>query len=335
MHDVISLDHGAGGTAMRSLINDVLLSRYNSPELHRLDDGARLSLAEKEVVFTTDSYVIQPLFFNGGDIGTIAVSGTVNDLLVMGSSPCCISVGMILEEGLDLSTLERIAQSIANTAAQARVSIVTGDTKVVPRGQCDQIFINTSGIGTYPLGQGLCSSDIAAGDALIVSGTIGDHAVAILESRLTLQHKLNAQSDCSPLTNMIEKVLSIHSTVKWMRDPTRGGLAAVLDELAQAGPFGIEVEEPLVPVTETTQAVCELLGYDPLHLANEGKVVMVVDAKEAASVLSTLRTTTEGKHASIIGRIVSKGTHRLTLKTKSGGNRLIHRPSGELLPRIC
>ncbi len=331
----ITLDHGAGGTTMRNLIQDVFMKSFDNPELSALADGAKLTLPSAQIVFTTDSYVVQPLVFPGGDLGKLAVCGTVNDLLVMGAQPLYLSLGMIIEEGLPLELLKKIVSSIAQTAVEANVAIVTGDTKVVPRGQCDQLFINTSGIGSLPLGNGLSAEPIMAGDAIIVSGTLGDHAMAILSARngLTVSHSL--VSDCAPLVELIGAVLKTHTTVKWMRDATRGGVAAVLDELSSGFLCGIEIHESRIPSADATRAICELLGFDPLHLANEGKIVAVVAKEHAESVIATMRATNHGKNASIIGEVISNGKPGVRVVTSSGGTRKLQRPSGELLPRIC
>lgn len=331
----ITLDHGAGGTTMRRLIQDVFLKSFDNTELAALNDGAILTLPSSQIVFTTDSYVVQPIIFPGGDLGKLAVCGTVNDLLVMGAKPRYLSLGMIIEEGLPIELLKQIIESIAATALSANVAIVTGDTKVVPRGQCDQLFINTAGIGTNPLGNGLSTQPFETGDAIIVSGTLGDHAMAILSARngLTVSHSI--ESDCAPLVDLIDSMLSQHTGVKWMRDATRGGVAAVLDELSSGFKCGIEIHEKNIPSADATRAVCELLGFDPIHLANEGKTVAVVAQDQAQAVLATMRATKHGAKAAIIGEVVGKDKSGVHVVTASGGTRKLQRPSGELLPRIC
>lgn len=331
----ITLGHGAGGTAMRTLIRDMFAAKLNNSELAKLADGARLTLQHLDIVFTTDSYVVQPIEFAGGDLGKLAVCGTVNDLLVMGAEPRYLSLALILEEGLELSFLERLVDSIALTAKRAGIEIVTGDTKVVPHGQCDRVFINTTGIGTVPFGLGLSLSPIVAGDVIIISGTIGEHAVAILGAREELKFDSHVQSDCAPLVELIGAVLKHHSGVKWMRDPTRGGLAAVLDELAQEYECGVLIRETAVPVRSATKAVCELLGFDPMHLANEGKVVMVVAQSQANEILKTMKACHDGLHAAQIGEITGDNSGYVRVITEFGGVRRLQRPSGELLPRIC
>lgn len=320
---------------MRTLIRDMFAAKLNNSELAKLADGARLTLQQSEIVFTTDSYVVQPIEFAGGDLGKLAVCGTVNDLLVMGAEPRYLSLAFILEEGLELSVLERLVESVAVTAKRAGVEIVTGDTKVVPRGQCDRVFINTAGIGSVPHGLGLSADPIEEGDVIIVSGTIGEHAIAILGAREELKFESHVRSDCAPLVELIGALLKRHTGVKWMRDPTRGGMAAVLDELSQEQDCGVLIRETAVPVRSETKAVCELLGFDPMHLANEGKVVMVVAQSQANEILNTMQACQDGVHAAQIGEITRDNAGLVRVVTEFGGIRRLQRPSGELLPRIC
>lgn len=332
---IVSLNHGAGGEAMRRFIEGTFVDRFDNPSLRRLEDAAVITANGLRLAFTTDSYVIKPLEFPGGDIGKLSVCGTVNDLAVMGAKPLFISMGFIIEEGLDLGALEKFVASAAETARSAQVEIVTGDTKVVPRGECDGLFINTSGIGLYPMGQGLCQSPIKPGDAILVSGTVGDHAIAILAARENLQFETHILSDCAPLNGLLSSVLQESAGVKWMRDPTRGGVAAVFSELVQGQPFGVLIQESKIPVRDEVRAVCELLGFDPLHLANEGKAVLVVEIGEAERVLHLLQNHLLGRQAAIIGQITGEAAGKLRAETLTGGIRLLHRPVGELLPRIC
>jgi hydrogenase expression/formation protein HypE len=331
----IELGHGAGGRVMRSLIRDIIAPALDNPLLAPLRDGARLSLPGTDAVFTTDSYVIQPLVFPGGDLGKLAVCGTVNDLLVMGAEPKYLSLALILEDGLPLATLRMVLESAAAAARTAGVQIVTGDTKVVPRGACDQMFVNTAGIGNYPLGYGLDADTPMAGDKIIVSGTLGDHAIAVLGARDGVKLAIPIRSDCAALTELIGRVLRAHTCVKWMRDPTRGGAAAVLTELTEEFPVGVMVDEAALPVRAAVQGVCELLGYEPLHLANEGKVIMVVAHAAADAVLSTMRAHADGRDAAIIGTITADAPGMVRVQTTAGGLRRLQRPAGELLPRIC
>ena len=333
--NVVNLSHGAGGEAMRRFIQSLFIDCFANPVLSTLDDAALIETDGNRLAFTTDSYVIKPLEFPGGDIGKLSVCGTVNDLVVMGARPVYLSIGFILEEGLDLGLLRRIVTSAADTARSSGVDIVTGDTKVVPRGECDGIFINTTGIGVIPLGNGLCANPFAPGDAILLSGTAGDHGIAVLSAREGLQFQTNIESDCAPLNDLLLAVLSVSSAVKWMRDPTRGGVAAVLSEMVESKPFGALIQESDVPVRDEVNAACELLGFDPLHLANEGKVVMVVKADEANRVLQLLRDHPLGSAAAIIGHITDKGVGQVRVQTAVGGVRRLQRPSGELLPRIC
>jgi hydrogenase expression/formation protein HypE len=332
---IITLGHGAGGETMRRFIRDLFLRDFANPALNALTDAALIDVDGKRLAFTTDSYVVKPLEFPGGDIGKLAVCGTVNDLAVMGARPLFLSAGFIIEEGFSLASLERIVHSMAEAACAARVQIVTGDTKVVPRGEGDGVFVNTSGVGLCPLGHGLCTRSIAAGDAILISGTLGDHGVAILGAREHWSFKTDIPSDCASLNGLIGDVLEISEGIKWMRDPTRGGLAAALSELVEGQGFGAIIHETDLPVREAVRAVCELLGFDPMHLANEGKVVAVVDARDAELVLQTMRRHELGREAALIGRITADGAGAVRVETEAGGVRRLQRPAGELLPRIC
>lgn len=331
----VTLSHGAGGAAMQQFIQRMFVERFGSPELLALTDAACLELPASRIAFTTDSYVVKPLEFPGGSIGKLAVCGTVNDLAVMGAQPVYLAAGFILEEGLPLALLERVVADMIATAAAANVAIVTGDTKVVPRGECDGLFINTTGIGVFPHGNPLNEQPIADGDAILISGTVGDHGIAILSAREGLKFDSHVVSDCAPLAGMIGGVLAATSGVKWMRDPTRGGLAAVLSELTAEQPFGALIRDTDVPVRDDVQSICELLGFDPVHLANEGKVVMVVTADAADAVLNCMRKHPLGTRAARIGTITAAGAGGVRVETVVGGIRRLQRPAGELLPRIC
>jgi len=332
---VITLSHGAGGEAMRRLIKELFVKQFSNPLLNPLADAAILKLNQERLAFTTDSYVVKPLEFPGGNIGKLAVCGTINDLAVMGARPLYLSAGFILEEGFPTLALERIVDSMSQTARTAQVEIVTGDTKVVPRGECDGIFINTAGLGICPLGHGLSEIPTTQGDAVVISGTIGEHGIAILAAREGLMLKTTIESDCAALNDLIASVLKESKGVKWMRDPTRGGLAAALTELAESQECDILIREVSIPVQDGVKAVCELLGFEPLHLANEGKVVMVVEPGEAERVVELLRRHPLGHAAAIIGRITGHGKGMVRLETEAGGVRRLHQPAGELLPRIC
>ena len=320
---------------MRNFIRDLFLHHFFNPALSTLADAALLNVADSQFAFTTDTYVVKPLEFPGGNIGKLAVCGTVNDLAVMGARPLYLSAGFIIEEGFDLALLERIVRSMAETAEAAEVQIVTGDTKVVPRGECDRIFINTSGLGTCPFGNGLSKEPVSDGDAIILSGTIGDHGIAVLGAREQLSFKTEIHSDCAALNGLIGDVLAESSGVKWMRDPTRGGLAAVLSELVDGRDFGALIRETVLPVRDDVRAVCELLGFDPMHIANEGKVVLIAAMDDVAHILETLKKETLGQNAALIGRITKEGAGVVRVETEVGGVRRLQRPAGELLPRIC
>ncbi len=332
---IITLSHGAGGEAMHRLIKELFVKQFSNPRLNPLADAAILKLNEERLAFTTDSYVVKPLEFPGGNIGQLAVCGTINDLVVMGAKPLYLSASFILEEGFPIQILERIVTSMSQTARAAQVEIVTGDTKVVPRGECDGIFINTAGLGMCPLGHGLSKAPLTEGDAVVISGTIGDHGIAILAAREGLALQTTIESDCASLHELIGSVLKESKGVKWMRDPTRGGLAAALTELAESQSCDIFIREAAIPVQEPVRAVCELLGFDPLHLANEGKVVMVIAAGEAERIVELLRAHPLGRAAATIGQIIGGGMGIVRMKTEAGGVRRLHRPAGELLPRIC
>lgn len=330
----IKLAHGAGGRLSHQLARD-FARLFNNEYLAPLADSAVLQFGTKRLAFTTDSHVIKPLFFPGGDIGRLAVYGTVNDLAVMGARPQYLSCALILEEGFPRDELDRILKSMAEAAGVAGVQIVTGDTKVVNRRETPELFINTAGIGALDPQLALNDEPLQPGDTILVSGTLGDHAAAVLTVREGLRFDSPLISDCAPLNDLIQGVLRRSRGVKWMRDPTRGGLAAVLNELVENGPLGIEIEERAIPIKPEVSSLCELLGFDPLHLANEGKVVLVVRAQDAETVLATLKEHPLGHQAALIGRLTDKPAGRVILHTLIGGHRILDMPAGELLPRIC
>jgi len=333
--DRISLSHGAGGRLSLDLITHLFKGNFKNKILDRLEDSAIFRLDEQKIAFTTDSYVIQPIFFPGGDIGKLAVSGTINDLSVMGAKPLFLSCSLIIEEGLEGRVLRRIILSMKRTAEETKVKIVTGDTKVVGKGGADKIFINTSGIGTIPKGIDLGKERIEVGDKIIINGTIGDHATAVLSSREGLEFQTRVRSDCAPLSDLVGSILKFKKKIKFMRDPTRGGLAAVLNEMVSKKDFGAVLFEEKIPVKEEVKGFCELLGYDPLYLANEGKVIIVTAPQIAEKVLSTLKRNSKGKEAEIIGEITGKFKGMVGLKTRFGGTRVVDMPTGEQFPRIC
>jgi len=332
----ILLGHGSGGRMMHDLISDVFIRHFANEILSEQTDSAILSVGSSEIAFTTDSFVIHPLFFPGGNIGKLAVCGTVNDLAVSGSEPLYISVSFIIEEGFPISELEIIVETLAAEAKKAGVLIVTGDTKVVNKGKCDKLFINTAGIGRVRKEDRLISKaeDIQPGDVVIINGTIGDHGMAVMNARESFNFKTTVESDCASLNHMIRQMLD-KSAVKFMRDPTRGGVATVLNELVEKIQLGIEIDETSLPINKGVQAMCELLGFDPLHIANEGKVVIVASENEAESILKSLQNHELGKKSTIIGRVVSDHPGRVVLKNETGGRRIIDSLSGDLLPRIC
>lgn len=330
--DRISLAHGSGGKLMHDLIRDIFLKEFDNRILDALDDAAVIELEGYNLAFTTDTYVVNPLFFPGGDIGKLSVCGTINDLAVVGAKPLYISCGLVIEDGFSKVALKKITESIAKTAFGAGVSVVTGDTKVVERGKGDGIFINTSGIGLccYPLPQ-----DICVGDQVIINGSIGDHEIAISSARRELGLNLEVESDCAPLADLISEVLGASAGIKFMRDPTRGGLASTLNEIINGRNLGILIEERKIPIREVVRASCSLLGFDPLYLANEGKVIIIVDREDAARVIDVMRLHPLGRDAAIIGEVVESPPGRVCLKTEIGGRRIIDMPTGTQLPRIC
>lgn len=336
MNDLITLNHGSGGRASQDLIQNVFIKSFGDQN-HILSDSAVLDLTQKQVAFTTDSFVIDPIFFPGGDIGKLAICGTVNDLAVSGAIPKYISASFIIEEGLAIHDLKKIVESMAQQAKIADVNIVAGDTKVVQKGKCDKIFINTTGIGVFQKDYSFISSGekVETGDQIIVNGFLGDHAIAVLGARNELGIKVDVQSDCACLNDLIQSVLKAGVSIKFMRDVTRGGLATVLNELADMVNVGIELEEKAVPIRETVGGLCEILGFDPLYLANEGKVVMVVHPDDAEKAIEILKKQPLGKESKIIGELTSDHPKMVVGKTEIGGKRIINMLRGEQLPRIC
>lgn len=334
---IVRIGHGSGGRLSRALIEEIFMEHFNNSILEDLSDSARIRLDRNEISFTTDSYVIDPIFFPGGDIGQLAVSGTVNDLCVSGAIPKYLSAGFIIEEGFSITDLEKIVLSMAEEAKNAEIEIVTGDTKVVKRGQCDKIFINTSGVGIVPEGRKhLKNQDkIKVGDIIIVSGTLGDHAIAILAARENLSLDEDIHSDATPLTNMVEQVLKHPEDIRFMRDITRGGLATVMVESCSKKNFGISIREKDIPVRKSVSAVCELYGFDPLYLANEGKIFIVVTADKADGILSVLKKDKNGGNAAIVGEITDQHPGKVVMQSIIGGKRIVDMLSGEMLPRIC
>lgn len=331
----IVLGHGSGGRLSADLIQHLFVPLFDNPALASLNDQATLELNGLRLAFTTDSFVINPLFFPGGDIGSLAVHGTVNDLAVSGATPLFLSAGFILEEGLAMDALGRIATSMGRAAREAGVQIVTGDTKVVEKGHGDGLFINTAGIGVIPAGVRIAADQARPGDVVIVSGTVGDHGMAIMSVREGLAFESALVSDSAPLHTLVAAMLDVTREIHCLRDATRGGVAAVLNELAAQSRAGIDLDEGAIPVRPAVQAACEMLGMDPLYVANEGKLVAIVPAEHADAVLDAMRRHPLGSEAAIIGRVVDEHPGMVVARTAIGGRRVVDMPLGEILPRIC
>ena len=337
-HEEILLGHGSGGKLTQQLIDEILLPAFGNPYLNPLHDGAVLDLENfgpGRIAMSTDSYVVNPIFFPGGDIGALAVHGTINDLAMCGATPRFLSVGFILEEGLSVGDLKTVVASMQRAASEAGVSIVTGDTKVVDRGKGDSIFINTTGIGTIPDGVSIDPKRAAAGDKIVISGEIASHGMAIMCARDGLEFESRIQSDSAALHDLVARILEACPDVHVLRDPTRGGVTSALNEIAAKAGVGIAIEEDRIPIDPQVAGACEILGLDPLHVANEGKLIAIVPAGNADSVVSAMRANPLGKKASIIGEVVGDHPGFVTMKTRVGGTRVVTMLSGEQLPRIC
>jgi hydrogenase expression/formation protein HypE len=335
--DRIVLGHGSGGRLSAELLRDVFLPLFANPVLDRMDDQAIVEVGGARLAFTTDSFVVQPLFFPGGDIGSLAVHGTVNDLAMGGARPLFLSAGFILEEGFSTELLRRIAESMANAAAAAGVAIVTGDTKVVERGKGDGVFINTTGIGIVPDGVRLSASQARPGDRVILSGAIGDHGIAILAQREGLEFETEIQSDSAALHGLVARMLASApaGAVRCMRDPTRGGVSSALNEIAAQSGVSIQIDETSIPVRDEVRGACELLGLDPLYVANEGKLLAIVAPEAADEILQAMRSDRLGVEARIIGTVGDETAGLVTMKTAFGSTRIVDMLAGEQLPRIC
>ncbi|RKY31078.1 MAG: hydrogenase expression/formation protein HypE [Candidatus Omnitrophota bacterium] len=330
----ILLAYGSGGKLMHQLIEDLFLKNFNNEIIEKLDDSASLpSLSEKfDICFTTDSYTVDPVFFPGGDIGKLSVCGTINDLSVCGAKPLFISCSFIIEEGFDFEDLEKIVDSMRKVSETTGVKIVTGDTKVVEKGKADKIFINTSGIGIKDKNLKLGKEYIEVGDKVIISGTIGDHEISIISKRLNFETEI--ESDCAPLNKLISEIIK-EGEIKFMRDPTRGGIATTLNEIVKEQNFGILIERRKIPVREEVKSICEILGIDPLYLANEGKVLIVCKNKDSEKILRKMKENEYGKNAQIIGEIVEEPKGKVLLETEIGSKIVIDMLSGGQYPRIC
>lgn len=334
--DKILLAHGGGGQLSDELIRKVLLPKLQNDILAKLGDSAKLNLDSSSICFTTDSYVVKPLFFNGGDIGRLAVCGTINDLAVAGARPVALSLALIIETGFEIELLEKILDSISAEAKKSNVNIVTGDTKTVEAGAVDGIFINTAGIGVCLTGVDLGLDKISAGDKIIINGTIGDHGMAIISQREDIKFQSELKSDCAALSGLTCRLLEKGDGVKFMRDPTRGGLAVTLNDVVRGSGFSVEINEDALPINPRVQVAADVLGFDLLNIANEGKFVAVVSAESAKQCLKICREHPLGKDANIIGEIVeTSDVPVVEMKTKIGGRRIIQMPYGRELPRIC
>ena len=333
--DKILLDHGSGGKISHRLTTDMLLPVFNNPILAQLNDGAILDLDGMRLAFSTDSYTVDPIFFPGGNIGDLAINGTVNDVAMCGGDPVYLSAALIIEEGFSMTDLEKIVSEMGKAAKTAGVSVVTGDTKVVPKGAVDKIFINTSGIGLIPPNVNIASHHAKPGDQIILSGTIADHGITILTRREGLSFKTSLSSDTAPLNHMVKQMLNAGLGIRVLRDPTRGGVGTALNEIAEKSNMGIKIYEENIPLKNEVAGACELLGFDPLYLANEGKLLAFVSAEDTAAALAAMRANCYGKDAAVIGEVVEEHIGKVILETRIGGMRIVDMLAGEQLPRIC
>jgi hydrogenase expression/formation protein HypE len=335
----ILLAHGSGGRLSHELVGKEFLPPWANAILDQLNDSAVFSLSRDgsgpRLAFTTDSYVVKPLFFKGGDIGRLAVCGTVNDLAMVGAEPLYLSAGFVIEEGLPLSTMRAVVRSMREAATEAGVHIVTGDTKVVEGGAADGLFVNTAGLGVVPAGVEIGGGRAQVGDAVILSGSIGDHGIAVLSQREGLEFESPVASDVAPLNRLVAAMLAVSLNIHVLRDPTRGGLATTLNEIAGQSGVAVHIEEGKIPLKEGVWAACEMLGFDPLHVANEGKLVAMVAPQDAPVVLAAMRATRYGEEAGIIGEVAAEPAGKVLMKTNIGGTRIVHMLVGEMLPRIC
>ena len=334
-YDKVMLAHGGGGSLSNKLIEKMFFSEFDNEYLNKMHDGAVFQTQKGRMAFSTDSFVIQPLFFPGGNIGELAVYGTVNDIACCGAVPQYLSLGFIIEEGLPMDDLWKIVQSIKFAADKAGVQIVTGDTKVVEKGKGDKIFINTSGVGIVKEGVNISPENCKPGDKIIVSGTVADHGISIMSLRAGLEFETEIESDTAPLNHMIQEILDVSDNISVLRDPTRGGLASTLNEIASSSKKGIMLYEDKIPLREDVKGVCEMLGLDPLYVANEGKLLVFVAENDAEKVLKTMQKNEFGKNAAIIGEVQESNDKIVKLKTSIGTTRVVDMISGEQLPRIC
>lgn len=331
----ILLGHGSGGKLSHNLLSEIFLKYFRNEELAQLNDGARLNFNGSSLIMSTDTYVVDPIFFPGGDIGKLAICGTVNDVAMMGAEPQYLSVGFIIEEGLLFTDLEKILESMAESAEEANVQIVTGDTKVVPQGAADKIFINTAGVGIPLPGVNLSGHNAQVGDTIIINGAIADHGITIMAKREGLELDISLETDSAPLNNMVVDLLKTVPDIHVLRDPTRGGIATTLNEIAGQSSVGIKISENNLPISSQVKAVCEILGLDPLYIANEGKVLVFVDPAQVEKTLRLMRKNRYGKDACVIGEVVEEPKGKVYLDTMIGSQRMIDMLAGEQLPRIC
>lgn len=340
----VLLDHGSGGKISHSMMSDLILPLFNNPALAMLDDGAALDMGKdivgKKIAFSTDTYVVDPIFFPGGNIGDLAVNGTVNDVAMCGANPLYLSVGLIIEEGLPIDDLEKILKTMAKAAKKAGVAIVTGDTKVVPKGKADKIFINTSGVGIIPENINVSGANAKAGDKIIISGSIADHGITILSSREDLKMSSDIKTDSAALNHMVKAIIDSKNEIHVLRDPTRGGLGTTLNEIAVQSNVAIKIKENAIPVKGAVTGMCELLGFDPLYIANEGKLIAFAPAESAEQILEIIKKQEFGQDACIIGEVLHENSGdekkgKVYMETLIGGTRVVDMLTGEQLPRIC
>ncbi len=331
----ILLDHGSGGKMSHDLTREVMLPIFGNPVLDALNDGAILDIDGRRLAYSTDSYVVDPIFFPGGDIGDLAINGTVNDIAMCGGDPMYLAVGLIIEEGFPMADMKRVLASMGNAAKKAGVAVVTGDTKVVPRGAADKIFINTSGMGPIPGNVHLAGNRARPGDHILISGSIADHGVTVLTRREGMSFESTVKSDTAPLNHMVKRMLAVHNDIHVLRDPTRGGVSAALNEIAESSGVGVRIREDQLPLNPQVNGICELLGFDPLYIANEGKLLAFVDPDHSDSVLEAMREDEFGRDACVIGEVVSDHPGKVFMTTRIGGARIVDMLTGEQLPRIC
>ena len=334
-YEKVLLAHGGGGTLSHQLIQKMFFSQFNNPLLNQEHDGAIFEIGGTRFAFSTDSYVVQPIFFPGGNIGELAVNGTVNDLSMCGAKPLYLSCGFIIEEGFPMNELWQVVLAMKNAAEKANVQIVTGDTKVVDKGKGDKIFINTAGIGIIQNDVQISPANCKVGDVILLNGYIADHGIAIMSARENLSFETSIKSDCAPLNSLVEKILAVSKNIHVLRDPTRGGVASALNEIAQKANVGILIEEDKIPIREEVKAACELLGFDPLYIANEGKLLAMVAEEDAGKVLNEMKKHPYGKDSTIIGKVTAENMKTVIMKTSIGSKRIVDMLSGEQLPRIC